>query len=61
MENMNNQYSNNTKIAWYIIVSMVSLLVLISLLGGCAITQETPNKCCTPSDTIIVPHDPANN
>ena len=36
MENMNNQYSNNTRAAWYIIVFMMSMLILISLLTGCA-------------------------
>ena len=36
MANMNNPYPNNTKAAWYIILFMVSLLILISLLTGCA-------------------------
>ena len=36
MANMNNPYPNNTKAAWYIMLFMVSLLILISLLTGCA-------------------------
>ena len=45
MENMN-KYPNNTRTAWYIIVFMISMLILISLLTGCAITYDTaPYKC----------------
>jgi len=33
---MNNPYPNNTKAAWYIVIFMVSLLILVSLLTGCA-------------------------
>ena len=66
MENMN-KYSNNTKLAWYTIVFMISMLILISLLTGCAITYDTPphkcelmqrgepclsnHACCKPSTT----------
>ena len=45
MENMN-KYSNNTKLAWYIIVGMITLLIIISLLGGCATTHDTSKECC---------------
>ena len=45
MENMN-KYPNNTRTAWYIIVFMISMLILISLLTGCAITYDTAlHKC----------------
>ena len=45
MENMN-KYSNNVKSAWYIIVFMIFMLILISLLTGCGITYDTiPHKC----------------
>ena len=66
MENMN-KYPNNTKLAWYTIVFMISMLILISLLTGCAITYDTPlhkcelmqrgepclsnHACCKPSTT----------
>ena len=53
MANMNNfqgkrpdQYSNSAKFAWYGVVSMIILLVVLTLLGGCATTQETPKECC---------------
>ena len=48
MENMNNQgkrpdqYTNSAKAAWYVVVGMITLLVLASLLTGCASTKETP-------------------
>ena len=45
MANMNNQYSNNTRAAWYIIVFMMSMLILMSLLTSCALVHETPYKC----------------
>ena len=41
MENMNNQYSNTTKVAWYTIIFMISLLILISLLTGCHVTYTS--------------------
>ena len=45
MENMN-KYSNNVKSAWYIIVFMIFMLILISLLTGCGKTYDTiPHKC----------------
>ena len=52
MENMNNQgkrpdqYKNSTKFAGYSIVGMIILLVIITLLGGCATTHETSKECC---------------
>ena len=52
MENMNNQgkrpdqYENSTKFAGYSIIGMIILLILITLLGGCATTHETSKECC---------------
>ena len=52
MENMNNQgkspdqYKNSTKFAGYSIVGMIILLVIITLLGGCATTHDTSKECC---------------
>ena len=53
MENMMNnqgkrpdQYENSTKFAGYSIMGMIILLIIITLLGGCATTQETPKECC---------------
>ena len=52
MENMNNQgkrqdqYENSTKFAGYSIIGMIILLIIITLLGGCATTNETPKKPC---------------
>ena len=52
MANMNNQgkrpdqYENSTKFAGYSILGMIILLIIITLLGGCATTNETPQKPC---------------
>jgi len=52
MENMNNQgkrpeqYEDSARFAWYGVVGMVIILILTSLLMGCATTNETPKKCC---------------
>ena len=53
MENMMNnqgkrpdQYENSAKFAGYSIIGMIILLVIITLLGGCATTQEIPKECC---------------
>ena len=57
MENLNNQgkrpdqYSNSAKFAWYGVVGMITLLVLLTLLGGCATTKETPKECCKSEKT----------
>ena len=51
MENMNNQgksnkqYRDSAKFAWYGVVGMVLLVILLTLLGGCVTTQPT-KKCC---------------
>ena len=53
MENMMNnqgkrpdQYENSAKFAGYSIIGMIILLIIITLLGGCATTQETPKEGC---------------
>ena len=57
MANMNNQgkrpdqYTNSTKFAGYSIAGMIILLVLITLLGGCATTHETSKECCKSKKT----------
>ena len=57
MENMNNQgkrpdqYTNSSKFAGYGIMGMIILLILITLLGGCATTHETSKECCKSEKT----------
>ena len=57
MENMNNQgkrpqqYENSTKFAGYSILGMIILLIIITLLGGCATTHETSKECCKSENT----------
>ena len=53
MENMMNnqgkrpdQYENSAKFAGYSIMGMIILLILITLLGGCATTHDTSKECC---------------
>ena len=53
MENMMNnqgkrpdQYENSTKFAGYSIIGMIVLLIIITLLGGCATTHDTSKECC---------------
>ena len=52
MESMNNQgkrpdqYENNTKFAGYGIMGMIILIIIMTLLGGCVTTNETPKKPC---------------
>ena len=57
MENMNNQkkgsdqYGNSAKFAWYGVVGMITLLILMTLLGGCSTTKKA-DSCCS-SKTVI--------
>ena len=57
MENLNNQgkrpdqYTNSAKFAGYSIAGMIILLILITLLGGCATTHETSKECCKSEKT----------
>ena len=59
MENMNNQgkrqdqYENSTKFAGYSILGIVILLVLVTLLGGCSVTKEVPEKSCCKKEQNI--------
>jgi hypothetical protein len=54
MENLNNQgkrpdqYENSTKFAGYSIMGMIILLIIMTLLGGCASTKdiESDKPCC---------------
>ena len=53
MENMMNnqgkrpdQYENSAKFAGYSIIGMIILLIIITLLGGCATTHDTSKECC---------------
>ena len=57
MENMNNQgkgpdqYGNSAKFAQYGVVGMITLLVILTLLGGCSTTKKA-DSCCS-SKTIV--------
>ena len=57
MENMNNQgktpqqYKDSSKFAWYGVLGMIIILILMSLLGGCATTHEVKDKCCKSKKT----------
>ena len=59
MENMNNQgkrpdqYSNSAKFAWYGVVGMITLLILMTLLSGCSTTK----KCCSKDDVTTTKPD----
>ena len=56
MENLNNQgkgpdqYGNSTKFAWYGVVGMITLLILMTLLGGCSTTKKV-DECCKSQKT----------
>ncbi len=45
------QYENSAKFAGYSILGMVILLIIMTLLGGCATTQETSKECCKSKKT----------
>ena len=57
MENMNNQgkkpqqVRDSERLAWYGVLGMVIILILVSLLTGCATTQETSKECCKSEKT----------
>ena len=57
MENMNNQgkwpdqYGSSAKFAWYGVVGMITLLILMTLLGGCATIHDTSKECCKSEKT----------
>jgi len=57
MANLNNQgkspekYENSAKAAWYAIIGMIGLLVILTLLGGCSTTKKV-DSCCS-SKTVV--------
>ena len=57
MANMNNQgkgpdqYGSSAKFAWYGVVGMITLLILMTLLGGCSTTKKV-DSCCS-SKTVV--------
>ena len=57
MANMNNQgkrsdqYSNSAKFACYGVVGIITLLVVLTLLGGCSTTKKA-DSCCS-SKTVV--------
>ena len=40
------QYTDSTRLAWYGVVGMIIILLLTSLLMGCATTHEISKECC---------------
>ena len=57
MENMNNQgkrpeqYTDSARFAWYGVVGMIILLIVMTLLGGCGTSKPT-KKCCDKEHVI---------
>ena len=57
MANMSNQgkdkqnYENSAKVAWYAIIGLTALLVILTLLGGCSTTKKA-DSCCS-SKTVV--------
>ena len=47
------QYTDSTRLAWYGVVGMTLLVILLTLFGGGAITNETPKKPCCKTEKII--------
>jgi hypothetical protein len=45
------QYGNSAKFAWYGVVGMITLLILMTLLGGCSTTKKV-DSCCS-SKTVV--------
>jgi hypothetical protein len=40
------QYTDSTRFAWYGVVGMTLLVILLTLLGGCATTHDASKECC---------------
>ena len=40
------QYEDSARFAWYGVVGMTLLVILLSLLGGCATTHDVSKECC---------------
>jgi len=45
------QYEDSSRFAWYGVVGMAIILLLVILLGGCATTQPV-KKCCDKEHVI---------
>ena len=45
------QYEDSAKFAWYGVVGMVLLVILLTLLGGCATTHDVSKECCKSEKT----------
>ena len=45
------QYEDSTRFAWYGVVGMVLLVILLTLLGGCATTHDVSKECCKSEKT----------
>jgi|TARA_B100002019_G_C21205784_1_gene566579 uncharacterized membrane protein YuzA (DUF378 family) len=44
-------YENSAKVAWYAIIGLTALLVLMTLFGGCSTTKKV-DECCS-SKTVV--------
>ena len=57
MENLNNQgktpqqYTDSARFTGYGIIGMVILILVLTLLGGCATTHEISKECCKSKKT----------
>ena len=45
------QYTDSTRFAWYGVVGMTLLVILLTLLGGCATTHDVSKECCKSQKT----------
>ena len=45
------QYRDSAKFAWYGVVGMTLLIILLTLLGGCVTTHDTSKECCKTKKT----------
>ena len=45
------QVRDSERFAWYGVLGMIIILILVTLLGGCATTQPT-KKCCDKKHVI---------
>ena len=48
MENTNRdrQHEDSMRFVSISIIGIIILMIIMTLFGGCATTQETPKKCC---------------
>jgi len=46
MANTNRQYKDSARFVAISILGIIALIILMTLLGGCAIKNETPKKSC---------------